>query len=162
MWASSAQIQFPLDSACSVPSGRIITSSAASRPGIGDCTAGDRNTIWSDSGEVGRASSLTATKRCGRRASSAAIAPVHAFRASSLSPAVSYGPIMTEDNDKRAAQGLPTAKDSGKASRQDSRQERLKLALRDNLKRRKSQARQRANMNDAPSNNPEDVLDDET
>jgi hypothetical protein len=69
---------------------------------------------------------------------------------------------MTEDNDKRAAQGLPTAKDSGKASRQDSRQERLKLALRDNLKRRKSQARQRANMNDAPSNNPEDVLDDET
>jgi len=67
-------------------------------------------------------------------------------------------PTMTDDSDKRDADGVPHAK----ASRQDSRQQRLKLALRDNLKRRKSQARQRGKMADAPSNDHERALDDDT
>ena len=65
---------------------------------------------------------------------------------------------MTDDSDKRDVDGVPHAK----ASRQDSRQQRLKLALRDNLKRRKSQARQRGKMADAPSNDHERALDDDT
>jgi hypothetical protein len=70
---------------------------------------------------------------------------------------------MTDDSDKRAAEGGPCQKDT----RQESRQERLKLALRDNLKRRKSQAKARnskasGNMTDVPSHRREDALDDET
>jgi hypothetical protein len=65
---------------------------------------------------------------------------------------------MTDDSDKRDADGMPHAK----APRQDSRQQRLKLALRDNLKRRKSQARARGKMAEAPSNDHERPLDDET
>jgi hypothetical protein len=75
---------------------------------------------------------------------------------------------MTDDNDKRGAEGAPRQKET----RQDSRHERLKLALRDNLKRRKSQARERddkernskarGKMTDAPSNHHEDALDDDT
>ena len=61
---------------------------------------------------------------------------------------------MTDDSDKRKAQGAPRSK--------DSRQERLKLALRDNLKRRKLQARERSKMQPAPSNDHEDALDDDT
>jgi hypothetical protein len=45
---------------------------------------------------------------------------------------------MTDDSDKRG-EGAPLRKET----RQDSRHERLKLALRDNLKRRKSQAKAR-------------------
>jgi hypothetical protein len=68
---------------------------------------------------------------------------------------------MTDDSDKREAEGSPRAKG------QDSRHERLKLALRDNLKRRKSQTRERndkarGKMTDAPSNHHEDALDDDT
>jgi hypothetical protein len=44
----------------------------------------------------------------------------------------------------------------------DARQARLKLALRDNLKRRKSQARERGKMRLASSNDHEDALDDDT
>ena len=57
---------------------------------------------------------------------------------------------MNDDRDKRG----------GPPGRQDSRQERLKLALRENLKRRKSQARGRS---DAPPSSSEDAdaaLDD--
>jgi hypothetical protein len=57
---------------------------------------------------------------------------------------------MNDDRDKR---GRPTGP-------QDSRQQRLKLALRENLKRRKSQARGRS---DAPPSSSEDAdaaLDD--
>jgi hypothetical protein len=89
---------------------------------------------------------------------------------------------MTDDSDKRG-EGAPLRKET----RQDSRHERLKLALRDNLKRRKSQARARddrerddkthgdktdgnktpgnkthGKMTDAPSNHHEDELDDDT
>lgn len=79
---------------------------------------------------------------------------------------------MTDDSDKRGAEGAPGRKET----RQDSRHERLKLALRDNLKRRKSQAKardkvrddevrnpgERGKMTDAPSNHHEDALDDDT
>jgi hypothetical protein len=85
---------------------------------------------------------------------------------------------MMDDSDKRGAEGVPRQQET----RQDSRHERLKLALRDNLKRRKSQARERddkarddqgrndmarndttrGKMTDAPSNHHEDALDDDT
>jgi len=78
---------------------------------------------------------------------------------------------MMDDSDKRGAEGAPRRKKK-KETRQDSRHERLKLALRDNLKRRKSQARERddkernskarGKMTDAPSNHHEDALDDDT
>ena len=54
---------------------------------------------------------------------------------------------MGDDEDKGERQGGAFAKNSGKGAkgdrRQDLRQDRLKLALRENLKRRKSQARGR-------------------
>jgi len=65
---------------------------------------------------------------------------------------------MTNDIDKREGEGAPRATDSS----QTSRQQRLKLALRDNLKRRKSQARARDKMADVPSNDHERALDDDT
>jgi len=65
---------------------------------------------------------------------------------------------MTNDIDKREGEGAPRATDSS----QTSRQQRLKLALRDNLRRRKSQARQRDKMAGAPSNDHERALDDDT
>ncbi len=43
--------------------------------------------------------------------------------------------MITDDTDKREREGTASAK--------DSRQDRLKLALRENLKRRKSQIRER-------------------
>jgi hypothetical protein len=51
---------------------------------------------------------------------------------------------MTDDSEKRE-------REAGGPARKDSRQERLKLALRENLKRRKSQARGRG---DIASSNP--------
>jgi hypothetical protein len=69
---------------------------------------------------------------------------------------------MADDSDKRGAEGAPRRKET----KPDSRHERLKLALRDNLKRRKSQARERNSQTrdkgtEAPSNDHEDALDDE-
>jgi hypothetical protein len=61
---------------------------------------------------------------------------------------------MTDESDKCEIQG--TRRDK------DCRQGRLRLALRDNLKRRKSQARDRAKMKSGPSNDHEGPLDDET
>ena len=59
----------------------------------------------------------------------------------------SNGPTMKDGNDKREGQpGSPK-----RNSRQDSRQDRLKLALRENLKRRKSQARERADFTPSSS-----------
>jgi hypothetical protein len=60
---------------------------------------------------------------------------------------------MTDDSDKR---------EEGASRTNDLKHERLKLALRDNLKRRKSQARARGKMADAPSNEHERALDDGT
>jgi hypothetical protein len=51
---------------------------------------------------------------------------------------------MTDEKDKGGGQRRPTAT--------DKRQDRLKLALRENLKRRKSQARARDDATMAPSN----------
>jgi hypothetical protein len=58
---------------------------------------------------------------------------------------------MQDDDGKRERRGDAFAKKSGKGARQDQRQDRLKLALRENLKRRKSQARGRDDLA-APSN----------
>jgi hypothetical protein len=59
---------------------------------------------------------------------------------------------MTDDQDKRAATARPGVK--------DSRQARLKLALRENLKRRKSQARGRSDEAAASSETADASLDD--
>jgi hypothetical protein len=60
--------------------------------------------------------------------------------------------MMADESDR--LRGAPREK--------ETRQQRLKLALRDNLKRRKSQARERGKMHAAPSSDHEDTLDDET
>jgi hypothetical protein len=54
----------------------------------------------------------------------------------------------------KAPTGLTMQDDDGKGAKQDRRQDRLKLALRENLKRRKSQARGRGDL--AASSNIED------
>jgi hypothetical protein len=59
---------------------------------------------------------------------------------------------MKDGGDKRERQAGTLAKNSGKSSKQDARQNRLKLALRENLKRRKSQARGRSDQASEPSN----------
>ena len=60
---------------------------------------------------------------------------------------------MIDEKDKRVGQGSAGAK--------GSRQDRLKLALRENLKRRKSQARERDKMTAEPSQDDEAVLHQE-
>jgi hypothetical protein len=59
---------------------------------------------------------------------------------------------MTDDGDKREAATGASANKSGKGTKQERRQDRLKQALRENLKRRKSQARGRGDPTAAPSN----------
>jgi len=59
---------------------------------------------------------------------------------------------MKDDSDKREGQ-------TGGLSKKHARQDRLKLALRENLKRRKSQARGRSDTASAPSN-PDDASHD--
>jgi hypothetical protein len=59
----------------------------------------------------------------------------------------SSGFTMKDDKQRGEAQAAMPAKNPGKPSRQD----RLKLALRENLKRRKSQARGRSELAAAPS-----------
>jgi hypothetical protein len=62
---------------------------------------------------------------------------------------------MKDDSDKREAQTGIAAKnpdkDIKKDPKHDQRQDRLKLALRENLKRRKSQARARDDVSTTPS-----------
>jgi hypothetical protein len=66
---------------------------------------------------------------------------------------------MKDDKHKREGQtASPAKKNPGKDPRQDRRQDRLKLALRENLKRRKSQARGRSDI--APFNDDDVSLDD--
>jgi hypothetical protein len=60
---------------------------------------------------------------------------------------------MKDDKDKREAQAGGPAK--------NTRQDRLKLALRENLKRRKSQARGRGDVTDTPSGGASGLLDHE-
>jgi hypothetical protein len=59
---------------------------------------------------------------------------------------------MTDEKDSRYRQGVAPAK--------ESRQDRLKLALRENLKRRKSQARGRSEVAAASSETADASLDD--
>jgi hypothetical protein len=59
---------------------------------------------------------------------------------------------MQDDNGKCGDRAGAFVKNTGKGVRQDPRQDRLKLALRENLKRRKSQARGRADLTSATSN----------
>jgi hypothetical protein len=54
---------------------------------------------------------------------------------------------MADERDKGEGQAAPRVK--------DSRQDRLKTALRENLKRRKMQARERGKKTDMPSNDHE-------
>jgi hypothetical protein len=62
---------------------------------------------------------------------------------------------MNDDPDKRES------KNPKRDPRNDPRQDRLKLALRENLKRRKSQARGRGEMTTAPRNEDEPSPHDE-
>jgi len=57
--------------------------------------------------------------------------------------------------------GFGMADETGKRERKDSRQARLKLALRENLKRRKAQARERSQMAEPPSTADEASLNGE-
>ncbi|HLZ06357.1 MAG TPA: hypothetical protein VKR55_29920 [Bradyrhizobium sp.] len=56
---------------------------------------------------------------------------------------------------------MAKAGDKGKGEAKGSRQDRLKLALRENLKRRKAQARERGKVSDASSSGHETSLDGE-
>jgi hypothetical protein len=59
---------------------------------------------------------------------------------------------MTDDGDKREVRIGAIANKSSKGAKQEGRRDRLKQALRENLKRRKSQARGRDDLTTAPSN----------
>jgi hypothetical protein len=113
-------------------------------PGIGDCSDGGRNTIYSHSGEASRSWSREATMRCQTfrvrcgKAASACISPM------GFSPGHSDRFTMKHEQDKDEDQTVTPAK-------KNTRQDRLKQALRDNLKRRKSQARARGDVTMAPS-----------
>jgi hypothetical protein len=58
---------------------------------------------------------------------------------------------MTDEKDKREGEDRSAAKRPASHPGKDSRQDRLKRALRENLKRRKSQARGRGDQAPAPS-----------
>ena len=68
--------------------------------------------------------------------------------------------------DRKQLDGLAMTGEQGKGAGKtgvdvkDSRRDRLKLALRENLKRRKSQARGRSDADAASSENPDFPLDD--
>ena len=59
---------------------------------------------------------------------------------------------MTDDRDGREAPTGAIANKAAKGAKQERRQDRLKQALRENLKRRKSQARGRDDLTAVPSN----------
>jgi hypothetical protein len=67
---------------------------------------------------------------------------------------------MQDDKDKREGQIAATTKGQPGNPKRDPRQDRLKLALRENLKRRKSQARGRSDAAAAPSTDADAALDD--
>jgi hypothetical protein len=69
---------------------------------------------------------------------------------------------MKHDEHKGEGQtGTPAVRDQGKDPTKDPRRDRLKLALRENLKRRKSQARGRGDVTIAPSNADKVSLDED-
>jgi hypothetical protein len=73
---------------------------------------------------------------------------------------------MQDDKPKREGQtGMPAkspGKDPRKDPKKDPRQDRLKMALRENLKRRKSQARGRGDLAIAPSDGDDTTPHDES
>jgi hypothetical protein len=99
--------------------------------------------------------------------SNSIISPIAPFSGDIVARSEANGLTMQNDRDKREGQtgsletgsletgslatGSP-ARNSGKGAKQDRRQDRLKQALRENLKRRKSQARGRDDLSSAPSN----------
>jgi hypothetical protein len=113
-------------------------------PGIGDCSDGGRNTIYSDSGEADGHGRARRQSDARHSASVAAKQPVHAFRSSGFRPGHSDRFTMKHEQDKDKDRTVTPAK-------KNTRQDRLKQALRDNLKRRKSQARARGDVTMAPS-----------
>jgi hypothetical protein len=72
---------------------------------------------------------------------------------------------MQDDKPKREGQtGMPAKspeKDPRNDPKKDPRQDRLKMALRENLKRRKSQARGRVDLATVPSNGDDTTPHDE-
>jgi hypothetical protein len=73
---------------------------------------------------------------------------------------------MQDDKPKREGQtGMPAkspGKDPRKDPKKDPRQDRLKMALRENLKRRKSQARGRGDLAIAPFNGDDTTPHDDS
>jgi hypothetical protein len=73
---------------------------------------------------------------------------------------------MQDDKPKREGQtGMPAKsreKDPKKDPKKDPRQDRLKMALRENLKRRKSQAKGRGDLAIAPSNGDDTTPHDDS
>jgi hypothetical protein len=67
---------------------------------------------------------------------------------------------MKDEKDKREGRTAAAAKKQPNDPNKNSRQDRLKLALRENLKRRKSQARGRGDVAAAPSADVDVSLDD--
>jgi hypothetical protein len=67
---------------------------------------------------------------------------------------------MKDDKDQRGAKSSGLAKNPDKDQTKGPRQDRLKLALRENLKRRKSQARARNDRTIASADNDDVSLDD--
>jgi hypothetical protein len=117
LWLNCGPIRFPISSASagSALIGRIMTSNSA-RPGIGDCTIGERDTLY----YTPPIAALVEARR------------------------IRTDPRMTNDRDKAEGQ-------AGHLAKMDARRDRLKEALRENLKRRKSQARGRNDIAPAPS-----------
>jgi hypothetical protein len=69
--------------------------------------------------------------------------------------------MMKDDKPKREGQtGRLAKKNPGKVPRKDPRQDRLKLALRENLKRRKSQAKARNDIASTPFDDDDVSLHD--
>jgi hypothetical protein len=68
---------------------------------------------------------------------------------------------MTDDKYKGEGRTGTPAKASGQDQKQNQRAHRLKLALRENLKRRKSQTRGRSGVTVAPSANEDEPAPDE-
>jgi hypothetical protein len=123
-------------------SAAVSTSEVAIRPGIGDCTNGGRNTICSDSSEASRLLAATV--------------PARGFRPPVYPRGHSSRFTMKDEKDKNEPQTGKPAKNPSK----DAKQDRLKLALRENLKRRKSQARGRSDMTAAPTDDAGVALHD--
>ena len=90
----------------------------------------------------------------------------HALRRTPARPGSAYVSSIRLSSTSRHSNGSGMKDDQDKRERQvgagarDSRQDRLKLALRENLKRRKSQARGRSDPATSPSGHGDAALDD--